>query len=51
MGALKLRKPYLVHLVVNVTVTCGLKNLMPLLSDRIELIHVICAAIRVCPCK
>ena len=51
LRTLKLRETYLIHLIVNVTVTRCLENLMPLLRHWIKLIHIVSATVRVCARK
>lgn len=41
----------LAHLIIDMTITCCLEYLMPLPSLRIELVHVIGSAVRICSSK
>lgn len=40
---------YLIHLAVDLAVSSSLEDLVPLLRHWVELVHVVCAALRVCP--
>ena len=42
---------HFLNLVIDVRISSGLEDLMPLLCFRVELIHIIRSTIRVCACK